>query len=255
MQCTSDTERRSFIRSDISYVQDGIEWTSRGEVRIEDSDDKERDRNTFLGQTGLSVQTNEDWRMLAGVSALVSQSDQTSILDGDYIEATVGGAYRPVDNDRLNALIRYTYLYDLPGPDQVSRNGSARGPAQRSHIFSVDANYDVTENLTIGGKYGFRIGEISDSRDAEDFERSSMHLFVLRADLGIITDWHLLLEARGLYQPETQVLDTGALAMVSYDINDTVRIGAGYNFGNFSDDLTDLIYDDHGLFLNLSARF
>lgn len=250
----SDLERHA-LSAALSYVENGIEWTSRGEVRIEESEDHSRDRNTFLGQTGLSVQTSDDWRMLAGVSALISESDQTSILDGDYIEATVGGAYRPVDNDRLNALIRYTYLYDLPGPDQVSRNGSTLGPAQRSHIFSVDANYDVTENLTIGGKYGFRIGEISDSRAAEDFERSSMHLFVLRADLGIITDWHLLLEARGLYQPETQILNTGALAMVSYDINDTVRIGAGYNFGNFSDDLRDLTYDDGGLFLNLSARF
>src|SRR5690606_15882680 len=171
---------RHALSAALNYIQGGVEWTSRGEVRIEESDDGSRNRNTFLGQTGLSVQTSDDWRMLAGVSALISESDQSSILDGDYIEATIGGAYRPVDNDRFNALIRYTYLHDLPGPDQVSRNGSVLGPAQRSHIFSVDANYDVTEYLTIGGKYGFRIGEISDSRAVEDFERSSMHLFVLR---------------------------------------------------------------------------
>ncbi|HWJ87346.1 MAG TPA: TonB-dependent receptor [Pelagibacterium sp.] len=251
---SGDLERHA-LSAGLSYVEDGIEWTSRGEVRIETSDDGSRDRNTFLGQTGLSVQTNDDWRALAGVSALVSQSDQSSILDGDYIEATLGGAYRPVNNDRLNALIRYTYLYDLPGPDQVSRNGSVLGPAQRSHIFSVDANYDVTEHLTIGGKYGFRVGEISESRLVRDFESSSMHLFVLRADLGIITDWRLLLEARGLYQPETQNFNAGALAMLSYDINDVVRLGVGYNFGNFTDDLRDLSYDHQGIFLNLSARF
>lgn len=82
-----------------------------------------------------------------------------------------------------------------------------------------------------------------------------MHLFVLRADLGIITDWRLLLEARGLYQPETQNFNAGALAMLSYDINDVVRLGVGYNFGNFTDDLRDLSYDHQGIFLNLSARF
>jgi hypothetical protein len=29
----------------------------------------------------------------------------------------------------------------------------------------------------------------------------------------------------------------------------------GYNFGIFSDDLTDLTFDDRGLFVNLTAQF
>jgi hypothetical protein len=29
------------------------------------------------------------------------------------------------------------------------------------------------------------------------------------------------------------------------------KIGLGYNFTDFSEDLTDLSYDDHGVFLNL----
>lgn len=246
---------RHALSGALAYKADGIEWNNRAELRVENSTDHSKDRNTVLGQSGLSVQTSDDWRLLGGVSALLSQSDQSSILDGDYVEASIGAAYRPVDNDRLNALIRYTYLYDLPGPQQVSSNGSVLGPAQRSHIFSVDANYDLTENLTIGGKYGFRIGEVSASRNVQNFEVSSAHLFILRADLGIITDWHLLGEIRGLYQPETETFSPGALAMVSYDVNDTVRAGLGYNFGGFSDDLRDLKYDHHGVFLNLSARF
>jgi hypothetical protein len=32
-------------------------------------------------------------------------------------------------------------------------------------------------------------------------------------------------------------------------------VGVGYNFGKFSDDLTDLTQDDQGLFLNLVAKF
>jgi hypothetical protein len=32
-------------------------------------------------------------------------------------------------------------------------------------------------------------------------------------------------------------------------------LGAGYNFGSFSDDLTDLTRDDRGLFLNITASF
>ncbi|WP_127143129.1 TonB-dependent receptor [Pelagibacterium montanilacus] len=246
---------RHALSTALAYTDGGVEWTGRGELRLEDSDDDTRDRATILGQSGLSVQIDDTWRALGAASAVLSASDQSSILDGEYIEASIGAAYRPVENDRLNALIRYTYLYDLPASDQVSVDGTTMGPAQRSHIFSADANYDLTEWLTIGAKYGFRIGEISETREADDFEASSVHLGVLRADLQVLEDWRVLLEARGLLHAETEVLDLGALAMISYDINDTVRIGAGYNFGHFSDDLRKVEADDHGVFLNVSARY
>jgi len=246
---------RHAVSAAVAYAQDGIEWSARGEVRLEDSLDDTRDRTTVLGQSGLSVQVDDNWRLLGGASLLISSSDQSSILDGDYVEAGIGAAYRPVDNDRFNALIRYTYLYDLPGPSQVSVGGTTMGPAQRSHIFSADANYDITEYLTVGAKYGLRIGEVSSTRAAADFEASTVHLGVLRADLEVFEDWRLLVEGRGLLHAETDVLDLGALAMVGYDIDDTVRLGLGYNFGQFSDDLRKVGLDDHGVFLNLSARF
>jgi hypothetical protein len=246
---------RHAISGALAFKDDGIDWSNRAELRLERSADGSKDRTTALGKSAVSVQTSNDWRMMGGISALISQSDQSSILDGDYIEANIGAAYRPTSNDRLNALIRYSYLYDLPGPQQVARNNSVMGPAQRSHVFSVDANYDVTENVTLGGKYGFRIGEVSASRAADAFIFSSAHLFILRADMGITTDWHVLGEIRGLLQPEISAFSPGALAMVSYDVNDTVRAGVGYNVGGYSDDLRDLSFDKHGLFLNLAARF
>lgn len=250
----SDFSRHA-LSSSVAYAEGGVEWSARGELRREDSADHSRDRSTMLGQAGLSVQVDDDWRLLGGASALISASDQNAILDGDFVEASIGAAYRPVDNDRLNALFRYTYLYDLPGPDQVSVNGSTLGPAQRSHILSADANYDVTQYLTLGVKYGLRVGEVSASRAAADFEATTVHLGVVRADLELFEDWRLLLEGRGLYQAQIEALDLGALAMLSYDINDGVRAGLGYNFGHFSDDLRKIGVDDHGVFLNLSARF
>lgn len=250
----SDFSRHA-LSSALAYAHEGVEWTGRGELRLEDSDDNTRDRTTVLGQSAVSVRVDDNWRILGGASMLISSSNQSSILDGDYIEAGIGAAYRPIDNDRFNALIRYNYLYDLPGPDQVSVGGSVLGPAQRSHVFSVDANYDLTERLTVGAKYGFRIGEVSSTRAAADFEASTVHLGVLRADFEVYEDWRLLVEGRGLLHAQTDTLDLGALAMISYDINKTVRVGLGYNFGHFSDDLRKVTADDHGLFLNLSARF
>jgi len=45
----------------------------------------------------------------------------------------------------------------------------------------------------------------------------------------------------------------GALVAVSRRIGDHFKVGAGYNFTDFSDDLTDLSYDHRGFFLNLTG--
>ncbi len=46
---------------------------------------------------------------------------------------------------------------------------------------------------------------------------------------------------------------SGALAAVSRYLGDHLKIGIGYNFTDFSDDLTDLSYDHHGAFLNVTG--
>ena len=39
----------------------------------------------------------------------------------------------------------------------------------------------------------------------------------------------------------------------SRDVGDHVKMGLGYNFTEFSDDLTDLSFDHHGVFLNVTG--
>ena len=250
----SDFERHA-LSLGFGYKDAGIDWTNRGELRFESSEDGIRGRTTALLQSGLTAKTDDDWRVLAGFDSLLSRSDQSAILDGDYVAASIGAAYRPVENDRLNALFRYTYFYDLPGPDQATCRAPSLGPAQRSHILSIDANYDITPYLTLGAKYGVRVGEVSASRNSNDFVPSILHLGILRADLAVFDDWGLLLEGRALYNPQSSIVDFGALAAVSYDVTEQVRLGLGYNFGQFSDDLRNLNYDDHGVFFNMTAKF
>jgi hypothetical protein len=46
---------------------------------------------------------------------------------------------------------------------------------------------------------------------------------------------------------------SGTLATVSRYVGDHVKVGLGYNFTDFSSDLTDLGFDHHGFFLNLTG--
>ena len=247
---------RIAVSAGVSYNEkDVITWDLKGEARFEESNTPGLDRNTYLFSGGMIYKQDEDWRLLLSVDAAISDSDQASFLDGDYVEASIGYAYRPVDNDKFNALFKYNYLYDLPGPDQVTIQGNTLGPAQRSHILSADFIYDLNEEWTIGAKYGFRFGEVSATRAATDFTESSAHLGVVRFDWHVVKNWDFVVEGRVLHTPEIDTTDYGALAAVYRHVGDNLKVGVGYNFGKFSDNVADLTQDDEGIFLNVVGKF
>lgn len=239
----------------VAYKEEDRMFSAKLEARFEDSTDDTRDATTWLAQAQLGFQHSDDWRFLAHLDAVISDSDQTSVRDADYIEASIGYAYRPVGNDRLNALFKYTYLHDLPAPEQLTDDGVPLGPMQRSHVVSADFIYDVTQRLSIGAKYGYRHGEISTTRDEADFMPSTAHLGVVRADYHVVKNWDLLLEGRMLKLSEQDQVMYGALAAVYRHIGNNMKLGVGYNFGRFSDDLTDLTLDDEGVFVNVIGKF
>lgn len=239
----------------VAYKSDnGIDGKIKGEYRIDDSEDDTRDMTAYLLQASLGVKMDDDWRAIASLDAVLNDATD-STRDGDYAEGSLGFAYRAAEGDRINALAKYTFLYDLPGKDQVSVDGNTSSPAQRSHIFSADASYDLTPQLTLGGKYGVRIGETRDRAAGSDWVDSQVHLGILRADLHVVHEWDLLLEGRVMWSPTTDEQDFGAIAAVYRHFGDNVKLGVGWNFGRFSDDLSDLSQDDHGVFINVIGKF
>jgi hypothetical protein len=206
---------------------------------------------------GLAWNPNQDWRLSTNLDAVLSQSDASAFKDADYVEGSFGYAYRPVDNDRLNALLKYSYFYDLPGLDQISSvTGAAGGPKQRSHIVSADINYNVVPWLTLGAKYGVRVGEVNYNRLGDaTWRKSSAHLAVGRADVHIVKNWDATLEGRALAMPEADTVDYGSVITVNRHVGDNFKVGLGYNFGRFSDDLRDLVMDDQGVHLNLVGKY
>jgi len=65
--------------------------------------------------------------------------------------------------------------------------------------------------------------------------------------------YELLVEGRLLDMTDLNERRSGALAAVSRYLGDHLKIGIGYNFTDFSDDLTDLSYDHSGFFLNVTG--
>jgi hypothetical protein len=249
-----DFDRKAFSLSASYRSEDGIDGKVRGEARFEDSDDNTRDLNSYLISAALTVKTSEDWRALASVDAVFTDATE-AIKEGQYAEGSFGFAYRPAEGDKLNALVKYTYLYDNPGQDQVTVDGTRDGPSQRSHIFSADVSYDVVPQLTLGAKYGFRLGEIKERTAGAGWEDSDAHLAIIRADLHLVHAWDAMVEGRVLWSPTTDQTEYALLLALYRQIGDNFKVGVGYNFGQFSDDLRDLTLDDGGVFVNVVGKF
>ncbi len=156
-----------------------------------------------------------------------------------------------MSHDRLNALAKYTYFFNVPTTDQVTLQDTAAEFIQKSHVASVDLTYDLTSAWSIGGKYAYRMGEISLDRVDREYFDNSAQLLVLRTDVRFRQVWEGLLEARTLDLPDIDQQRAGALVGVYRYLGEHFKVGAGYNFTDFSDDLTDLSYDHQGFFINI----
>jgi hypothetical protein len=189
--------------------------------------------------------------MVGKLNHSFSDSTLGAFYDGGYTEFVVGYAYRPVRNDRWNALAKYTFFHNVPTTDQVGAQSTAAEFIQKSQIASFDLTYDINADWSIGGKYAYRQGQVSLDRVNPTFFDNAAHLGILRADWRFRRGWESLAELRMLDLPDVRQRRGGALVAVYRYFGEHLKLGAGYNFTDFSDDLTDLSYRHQGVFINL----
>jgi len=261
----AQTERQA-IGLTAGYNFGAVIYSAAAEYRVDDVENVDASsskRTTWLMKNNLTYQVNPDWRFLAKANFSDSTSSQGDLYSGNFTEVVMGYGYRPVDNDRLNTLFKYTYFYNVPfgglsATDPLS--GQVVGSSvpidfiQKSHILSLDAIYDLTQRWSVGGKYAYRLGQLAQDRSNPEFFDSRASLYVLRADWHFTHRWDVLMEGRLLDLPDAQDRRSGALLGVYRHIGNNIKVGVGYNFTDFSDDLTDLDYNSQGVFVNFVGK-
>jgi opacity protein-like surface antigen len=203
-----------------------------------------RDGDTVAFTSTARYEIDAESRLLFSFEGTHTETDGSSLPDGEFAEFSLGYAYRPIDNDKLNTLFKYTYLHDLYGQEIDGFNEP--GPRQKSHVLSLDASYDLNRHLTLGGKIGGRFSESSPNSTAA-FQENDAWLVVANARYHVTHKWDLLLEGRYLKAQQAGVAEFGVLGAAYRHVGNNFKVGVGYNFGKFSDDLTDLTFDDRGL--------
>lgn len=236
------------------YQSEVWEGKARLEYRKEDGSGgvSNRDSDTWLFTGSGSYKIDESQRVV--YYAKLSDTDGNGGIapDANFTDLSVGYAYRPIHDERLNVLFRYRFLDDEFG--QRVRDSDVPGPVQRSHVFSMDAEYDLTKEWSIGGKIGARFSESAVTSGAA-YTSNDAVLGIINARWHMLKNWDALVELRALELRAAGTTEVGGLAAIYRHVGKNVKLGIGYNLTSFSDDLTDLTYDDRGAFINLVAKF
>jgi len=249
--------RRTALGLNVGYSFSAVKYAGALEYRkdeTQNTDATSTDRTTWLLKNSVKYQFTPDWRLIGKFNHSDSKSSQGEFYDGNFTEAVLGYGYRPVENDRWNTLFKYTYFYNVPSVDQVTVTNTSVEFIQKSHIASIDTIYDLSQRWSLGGKYAYRLGQVSQERVNPEFFDSRASLYVLRADWHFVNRWDALFEGRLLDLPDAQDRRSGLLTGIYRHVGKNLKFGVGYNFTDFSDDLTDLSFDSQGWFINLVGK-
>lgn len=203
----------------------------------------------FLVTNSLRFRTSRahEWSLKADYS--FSEDPNFSEPLAKYFEGNIGHAFRPVTNNRLNTFLRYTFLYDLDSQAQVNFRND-----QRVSVFDGQLNYDITRRWEIGGRLAQKIGSERITRGTGPWIDATLTFAQIRARYHLIKKWDGVFELRAVNVKENQDLQAGSLIGLDYHIGDHLRLGAGFNFTRFNDDLTNFNYDNYGWFINLVGK-
>jgi hypothetical protein len=239
--------KRQAVSLSAAYNEGRSRWQGKLEFR--------RDRGD-ADRVQLLVANQLDFKLTDSI-ALSGKLDGSTTRDRDadrdlavFVESGVGFAYRPVRHDRLNVIGKYTFLYDLPNESQ----GLFRTD-ERAHVISLEALYDLTKSWTVGSAIKTKLAENRVDRNSGSWLKTQTSFAALRASYHFLHAWDAQVEHRWLMVHEAESLDQGFLAAIYRHVGANLKVGVGYNFTDFNDDLTNLGYDNRGTFLTVIGKY
>ncbi len=247
---------RDAVTLSAAYSKRNVQLSSKLEFRKDEGTGVGAESfDQWITANRFDYKVNDSWRAIA--KATYSETEDKTVRiapelteNAKFAEAGIGFAYRPIDNNRWNSLFKYTYLYDLPSLGQDENTVD-----QRSNILAAETLYQINQRWKVGGKLAWRNGELRERRDGGDWFESNTRFASLRGRYHMTSNWDGLVEYRWLNVEEDDSTRHGLLMSIDRHLGNNFKVGVGYNFTDFSDDLRDLDYDNNGWFINLVGKY
>lgn len=245
---TGTVDRRALsVNGGLSTIN--TQWQSKLEWRKDTGAER---REQWVTTNRLTHKFSDSFRVAARLNYSETKDRIDATAGAKFIEANVGFALRPALDSKWALLGKYTFLYDVSSLEQVGDNVAFYD--QKSQIFSMEGIYKPDQHWEFAGKALRRDGEVRFGRLEGQWADSGATFLAGQVRYGFADKWHALAEYRWL-DVDHGGTRQGVLVGIDRDISDNFRIGVGYNFTKFSDDLTDFDYDHKGWFLNLVGRY
>ena len=244
------TDRDAFSVG-LNYKLDKTQASTRLEYRRDkgitgvDQEDTEQ----WVTTNRVNYQLNPSLRLQGKLNYSKTFDKVSNQRDATFTEAGLGFAYRPVNNDRLNMIGRLTYLYDLTPLEQSSESD------EKSLIASLETVYQLNQRWEVGGKLAHKAGEIRSDRDTGSWSKNDATLAAARVRYHLTHNWDAMAEYHWMNSDESQDSQHGAMVSVDRHIGKNLKIGIGYNFTDFTDDLSDTDGTAKGWFINLVGKY
>ncbi|WP_288729033.1 hypothetical protein [uncultured Pseudoxanthomonas sp.] len=239
-------ERRA-ISVSLGRTSPDTDWASKVEWR---RDTGAEEREQWVSTNRLTHRFNDSWRIAGRLNYSDTDDKLDPLAGARFIEGNLGFAWRPWDSVRWAVFGRYTYLYDLATLAQIGGHDYD----QKTQVLSLEGVYKPDQRWEFAAKVAQRVGKARYGRGTGQWFDSTTTFYgtTVRYDLG--QQWHAMGEYR-LLKVEDGGNRQGWLAGVDRDVGKNLRIGLGYNFTQFSDDLTDFDYDHKGWFISLVGSY
>ncbi len=248
---SGETIDRDAVTVGLAFKKGKSKGSSRLEYRLDKNTSGTGAENTeqWVTTNNINYRVNPSFRVQGKLNHSVTIDKETDTKDATFTEAGVGFAFRPINHDRLNVLGRLNYLYDLQPTSQSS------DVDEKSLTAVVEGTYQVNQRWQAGGKLANKQSEIRTDRDSGTWTENDASLASVRATYHMNHNWDAMVGYHWMNSDASQDTQHGAMISIDRHIGKKMKIGIGYNFTSFNDDLSDLNGDAEGWFFNLVGKF
>lgn len=247
-QAVGQVDRRA-VSVNGGRTTNDTQWQSKVEWR---DDSGAEQRTQWVTTNTLTHKFDESFRVAGRLNYSKTDDDIDASQGAKFIEGNAGFAWRPFNTTRYALLGKVTYLYDVSSIQQVGDNVAFYD--QRSSVFSLEGVFNPDNQWEFAAKLTQREGEVRLGRLTGDWADSTATFAAGQVRYAFADQWHSLLEYRWLGVTDGGDRQ-GVLVGIDRDVGRNFRVGLGYNFTQFSDDLTNFDYDHEGVFLNLVGKY
>ncbi|WP_261803283.1 DUF11 domain-containing protein [Variovorax sp. PAMC26660] len=248
------------ITGGLEYITERMKTSGVLEARHGD------DANTRLFSAGFGYKLDRSWSLLARSVMSDSEGQGTNAGNERHLSRhQIGLAYRPVDTDSWNALMRYERR-----SERVVGTGSSTGALDGGSVFgsgygnaslpgttsadivSAHFNYNPRPGTVVNGRYAAKWSRADDGLLKSTYWA---HLLQARYTQDINKDWDFGVQAGLLYGKDGALQKTVGVE-VGYQVMKDLWVSAGYNFVGLKDrDLTANEYTSKGAYIRLRFKF